>query len=91
MNLLNSVSASEAKAKFYDVLNQVRDGEVVQVIRHSRPEAVLMSVDRYRELMERLEDLEDSLDMIKAEMASEGTIPLNELKNRLGASAVVQS
>lgn len=91
MRFLSAMSASEAKAKFYEVLNQVRDGEIIQVIRHSRPEAIVISVEKYQTLLDRLEDLEDSLNVIKAEITSEGMIPWEEAKNSLSAAASVQS
>ncbi|MDP2662531.1 MAG: type II toxin-antitoxin system prevent-host-death family antitoxin [Dehalococcoidia bacterium] len=71
MRLLNAMSASEAKAKFYDVLTQAQEGKVIHVIRHSRPEAVVIGIEKYTELMERLETLEESLGALKTKIASE--------------------
>ncbi len=68
MRLLNAMSASEAKAKFYDVLTQAQEGKVIHVIRHSRPEAVVIGIEKYTELIERLETLEESL---KTKISSE--------------------
>lgn len=71
MRLLNTMSASEAKAKFYEVLTQASEGKVIHVIRHSRPEAVILGMKKYTELLERLGNLEDSLGLVKAELGSE--------------------
>lgn len=83
MKLLNAVSASEAKAKFYELLTQASQGKIIHVIRHSRPEAVILSIEKYNELLERLEDLGDSLDLLKAKTESEDTVPLEEAKKEL--------
>ncbi|MDO8691676.1 MAG: type II toxin-antitoxin system prevent-host-death family antitoxin [Dehalococcoidia bacterium] len=75
MRLLNAMSASEAKAKFYDVLTQAQEGKVIHVIRHSRPEAVVIGIEKYTELIERLETLEENL---KTKVAAE-TVPAEKV------------
>lgn len=75
MRLLNAMSASEAKAKFYDVLTQAQEGKIIHVIRHSRPEAVIIGIAKYQELLDRLEDVENSLKAMKAQLEPEGTAP----------------
>lgn len=90
MGLLKSISASEAKAKLYEVLDQAKQGQVIQVIRRSRPEAVVMGIEKYQGLLERLKDLEGSLDLLKARLESEGAIPWEEVKEVIGTEAGVQ-
>lgn len=72
MRLLNAMSASEAKAKLYDVLTKAQEGKIIHVIRHSRPEAVIIGIEKYQELLDRVEELEGSLAKMKAEMAPVG-------------------
>ncbi len=67
------MSASEDKAKLYDVLTKAQEEKIIHVIRHSRPEAVIIGIEKYQELLDRVEELEGSLEKMKAEMASGGT------------------
>ena len=56
-------------------IRPVRQGETFLARRGSRLEAALSSLAQYQGLIERLEDLEDSLDLLRAEMDSEGNVP----------------
>ena len=73
MRLLNAMSASEAKTKFYDVLTQATQGKIIHIIRHSRPEAVLIGIDKYQDLVDRVEELEHTVAALKAEQVSKET------------------
>ncbi|WP_154674110.1 type II toxin-antitoxin system Phd/YefM family antitoxin [Nakamurella lactea] len=54
------IPISEAKPRMAALVEQA-DTEDVVLTRHGRPVAVLLSSRRYEELLERLEDAEDSL------------------------------
>ncbi len=71
MRLLNAMSASEAKTKFYDVLTQATQGKIIHVIRHSRPEAVVIGIDKYQDLVDRVEELEQTVAALKTKQTVE--------------------
>ncbi|MDP2937012.1 MAG: type II toxin-antitoxin system Phd/YefM family antitoxin [Dehalococcoidia bacterium] len=48
MRMLKPVSASEAKTKFYELLAQMREGQLIQVKRHSHLETVIMGMEQYQ-------------------------------------------
>jgi len=61
------VSVSELKANLAGVMVQLAtDAKPVYVTQHGKPNAVLMNYKEYEALMEKLEDLEDSLAMQQA-------------------------
>ncbi|MFI9537143.1 type II toxin-antitoxin system Phd/YefM family antitoxin [Nocardia fusca] len=59
-------SVREVRANFADVLDQalVRD---VTIVRNSRPTAVLLSYERYENLIDQIEDLQDQLSIATRE------------------------
>ena len=75
------IPVSEAKARLTELVKSSKDDDVV-LLRYGRPAAVLMSTDRYAALMDRLEDLEDSLAI--ADAAGEETEPAAGAFARLG-------
>ncbi len=54
-----TVSVSELKRSFADVLKQADDGPVA-VLNHNRPEAYLLPAAHYERLLAYIEDLEDA-------------------------------
>lgn len=60
------VPISEVRANLGALLDEAREREVY-VLRHGRPAGVLLSVDAYERLLDRLEDAEDSLAVATAE------------------------
>lgn len=54
------VPISEARATLGELVDAAREEEVF-IVRHSRPVGVLLGIDKYRALLDRLEDLEDAL------------------------------
>ncbi len=52
------VGVSELRAKIYEVLEKVKH-EKILLTRRNKPEAVLISFERFQELEQRLEALED--------------------------------
>ena len=69
-----TVSATDAQNEFGRVLDQASRNEVVVITRHSVPRAVLLSVDKYKELVgaqaARLGELTAEFDALLAEMQS---------------------
>ena len=80
---LRSISVSEARALLASLIEQVEGGEPYFLVSRSRVRAVLMGIGQYDALLERLEDLEDSLEILRAKAEGEPARPLEEyLKER---------
>jgi prevent-host-death family protein len=75
------IPVSDAKAKLTELVRDSGSEDVI-LLRYGRPAAVLMSTDRFDALMERIEDLEDSLAV--AESKGEPTDPAGAVFERLG-------
>jgi prevent-host-death family protein len=83
MERLRSISVSEARAMLANLIEQVEVGEPYLLVSRSRVRAVLMGIAQYDALLERLEDLEDSLDILRAKAEGEPSRPLEDyLKER---------
>ena len=83
MERLRSISVSEARALLASLIEQVESGEPFFLVSRSRVRAVLMGIAQYDALLERLEDLEDSLEILRAKAESDLSRPLEEyLKER---------
>ena len=83
MERLRSISVSEARALLASLIEQVERGEPFFLVSRSRIRAVLMGIAQYDALLERLEDLEDSLEILRAKAEGETSRPLEEyLKER---------
>ncbi|MYM89836.1 type II toxin-antitoxin system prevent-host-death family antitoxin [Rugamonas sp. FT82W] len=54
-----TVSVTELKRNYSNILKAMENAPVA-VLNHNRPEAYLLSVDYYEQLMARIEDLEDA-------------------------------
>lgn len=59
------VPISEVRANLGALLDEAGEREVY-ILRHGRPAGVLVSVDAYEHLLNRLEDAEDSLAALSA-------------------------
>lgn len=54
----NVYSTYEAKAKFSEVLRQVREGKTITITYHGEPVAEIRPIEKKRTLEERLDELE---------------------------------
>lgn len=80
---VSSISVSEAREKLAEVIDAAQ-AEAVVLERFGRPAAVLVSPERYEQLMEALEEAED-VSAFDAAMAEEGdNIPWDQVKADLG-------
>ncbi len=81
------MSISKAREKMAEVI-ELAATEAVILERHGKPTAVVISYERYDELMDALETLEDlaALEEYRAEQEAnpESPIPWEELKRELG-------
>ena len=77
------LAVSEARKRLPEAMELARS-EAVFLERYGKPAAVLVSPDRYNELMEALEDAEDVAAFDEA-LAEEGdNIPWEQVKSDLG-------
>ncbi len=77
------VTMSEGRERLSEMVDIARN-EAVVFERYGRPAAVLISADRYGELMEALEEIED-ISAFDTAMAEEGAnIPWEQVKQDLG-------
>ncbi len=77
------VTMSEGRERLAEMVDMARS-EAVVFERYGRPAAVLVSADRYDEMMDALEELED-IAAFDAAMAEEGgNIPWEQVKEDLG-------
>jgi antitoxin Phd len=85
MTLVTKMSVSEAREKLSEVVD-VAQSEAVVLERYGRPAAVLVSPERYQQLLEALEEAEDTA-AFDASMAEEGdNIPWEQVRADLGWS-----
>ena len=77
------MAVSEARDKLSEAVELSRS-EAVFLERYGRPAAVLVSPDRYAELMEAVEDAEDVAAFDEAMAEEGGNIPWDQVKSDLG-------
>jgi len=78
-----TMKVSEARDNLADAV-EIAQGEPVVLERYGRPAAVLVSLERYEQMLQALEDIED-VAAFDAAMAEEGeNIPWEHVKADLG-------
>ena len=80
-----TMSISQAREQLPNVI-ELCQTEAVVLERYGKPQAVIISYERYDELMTVLEDIEDleKITDIEADIASNGIIPWEEVQRDLG-------
>ena len=79
------MTVSEARERLSEVVETSRT-EAVVLERYGKPAAILVSPDRYEEMMEALEEVQDTVAFDEA-MSDEGdNIPWEQVKTDLGWS-----
>lgn len=76
------VPVTEARDHFKKLLDRVIEEDIV-LVRRSRPAAVMLSPDRYRELLERIEELTDQASVLWAQLHPEDDRDLEEIAAEL--------
>ncbi len=79
------IPITEAKAKLAELVG-LSDTEDVVVTQRGRAAAVIVSAARYSEMLDRIEDLEDSLAVADAKLRNEPSRPAGEVFAELGIS-----
>ena len=91
MAKIKSISISEARPKLTHLVDDVsKGGEPCLIIANSEIKAVLLGIDEYNSIRERLEDLEDTVDLLKAQLESEPTMPFAEHLEKMKAGKKVR-
>lgn len=83
--VMTTMNVSEAREKLAEAIDAAQS-EAVVLERYGRPAAVLVSMERYEQLLDALEEAED-ISAFDAAMAEEGdNIPWEQVKADLGWS-----
>lgn len=72
------IPISEASAHITALVTAARNDEPLFIATDEGVYAVLLGIDAYDALIERLEDLQDSLSILEARLSNEPTRPLDE-------------
>ena len=79
MNLIKSIGMAEARPKLTQLVDEVSNGgEPYLIVSGSRVKAVLVGLDQYNDMIERLEDLSDAAELLQAEIENEPTISFED-------------
>lgn len=82
---INSIGMAEARPKLTQLIEEVyAGGEPYLIVSGSRVKAVIMGIDRYNDMVERLEDLSDAAEILQAELSHETAIPFTEHLKKSG-------
>jgi len=79
MGKIKSIGMAEARPRLTQLVEEVfSGGEPYLIISGSRVKAVLIGVSQYNDMIERLEDLSDSAELLQAELDQEPTMLFEE-------------
>jgi prevent-host-death family protein len=79
MGRIKSIGMAEARPKLTQLVEEVSSGgEPYLIVSGSRVKAVLVGINQYNDMVERLEDLSDSAELLQAELDQEPTMPFGE-------------
>ena len=79
MSKIKSIGMAEARPKLTQLVEEVNNGgEPYLVVSGSRVKAVLIGINQYNDMLERLEDLSDSVELLQAEIDREPVMPFKE-------------
>ena len=89
MSRIKSIGMAEARPKLTQLVDEVSGGgDPYLIVSGSQVKAVLVGINQYNDMIERLEDLSDSAELLQAELNQEPTMPLEE---HLAKSKVMKS
>lgn len=93
MGKIKSIGMAEARPRLTQLVEEVSaGGGPYLIVSGSRVKAVLVGIDQYNDMVERLEDLADSAEILQAELDQESTIPFEEhLAKSKGQKSVVSA
>jgi antitoxin Phd len=82
-DIVAKFTVSEARERLSEVL-ETSQTEAVILQRYGRPAAILISPDRYEQMMEALEEAQDAVAFDEAMSDEGGNIPWEQVKADLG-------
>jgi len=86
---IKSVGMAEARPKLTQLVDEVSGGgEPYLIVSGSRVKAVLIGINQYNDMIERLEDLSDAAELLQAEADRE---PAMTFEEHLGESRELKS
>ncbi len=65
------ISIAKAKAHLSEIVKEAKEGKVFEVINRSQPMAIVLSVEKYKALLEEIEDLEDAIAILEGKIESQ--------------------
>jgi PHD/YefM family antitoxin component YafN of YafNO toxin-antitoxin module len=78
------VPLSEAKIRLHELVRGLPERDVL-LLRHGRPAGIMLDIDAYRELLRRIEDLEDRLAVYESrEEGADVRVPWDKIKADTG-------
>lgn len=78
-----TMKVSDARNRLAEAVETAK-GEPVVLERYGRPEAVLLSTERYEELLQAMEEIEDAAAFDAAMAESRDNVPWEQVKADLG-------
>ena len=79
MEKIKSIGMADARPRLTQLIEEVNNGgEPYVIVSGSRVKAVLVGIDQYNDMIERLEDLSDSVELLQAELNQEPTMTFEE-------------
>ena len=92
MSRIKSIGMAEARPKLTQLVDDVSNGsEPYLIVSSSQVKAVLIGIDQYNDMVERLEDLSDALQLTQAEQDQEKTMSFKEHLTKLKETKSVVS
>jgi prevent-host-death family protein len=77
------VGVTDVRDSLKDLLDEVREQNII-VLRHNRPVAVILHPDRLERLLDRIEDLEDTVAVLEDRLDPDDTVPHEDVMKRAG-------
>jgi prevent-host-death family protein len=79
MSKIKSIGMAEARPKLTQLVDEVSGGgDPYLIVSGSQVKAVLVGLNQYNDMVERLEDLSDAAELLQAELDQEPTMPFEE-------------
>jgi len=79
MARIKSIGMAEARPKLTQLVDEVSGGgEPYLIVSGSKVKAVIVGINQYNDMIERMEDLSDAAGLLQAELDQEATIPFEE-------------
>jgi prevent-host-death family protein len=79
MSRIKSIGMAEARPKLTQLVDEVSGGgEPYLIVSGSQVKAVLVGINQYNDMVERLEDLSDAAEILQAELDQEPSMPFEE-------------